>query len=80
MGENMDMIKAVDQTVYLTEKECSYRRMFEAFLDKKGVVSNRIMETGSVDMIKKYVSFGLGYSLVPSITLKDEKEKKDLNV
>ena len=68
------------QTVYLTEKECSYRILFEDYLNGQGIVKQHVMETGSVDMIKQYVSFGLGYSMVPSITVEKEKDSKDLNV
>lgn len=74
------MHKKNHQTVYLTEKNCSYRIMFEDFLNERGVIKQHTMETGSVDMIKQYVSFGLGYSMVPSITVENESENSDLEV
>lgn len=79
-NNGIDILHKSHQTIYLTEKECSYRMMFEDFLNNQGVIRQHIMETGSVDMIKQYVSFGLGYSMVPSVTVRDEKDKKGLEV
>jgi len=76
----METLHKKNQTVYLTEKECSYRIMFEDFLNARGVVKQHTMETGSVDMIKQYVSFGLGYSMVPSVTVENETDSSDLTV
>lgn len=70
-GKGLELMADKNQTVYLTEKECSYRGAFEQFLDQKGIVKHRYMETGSVEVIKQYVACGLGYSFVPSVTLRD---------
>lgn len=69
-----EMFYETNNTIYLTEKGCTYRNVFESYLNEKNAIWDRIIETGSVDMIKQYVSFGLGYSLVPSITVRDENE------
>jgi DNA-binding transcriptional LysR family regulator len=66
---SIDFIYEPTHTVYLTEKDCSYRKVFEDYLDDKGVIRQQIMETGSVDIIKQYVSLGLGYSMIPTIAL-----------
>jgi len=68
------------QTIYLTEKDCSYRLLFEQFLNEEGVNKQHVMETGSVDLIKQYVSIGLGFSMVPSVTVEREKDRAGLNV
>lgn len=68
------------QTIYLTEKECSYRILFETFLNEQGIVKQHVMETGSVDMIKQYVSFGLGFSMIPSVTVEKDEDSKGLSV
>ena len=54
--------------------------MFEDFLNERGVVKQHTMETGSVDMIKQYVSCGLGYSMVPSVTVESEFKHDGLEV
>lgn len=74
----IDMLYEHNHTVYLTEKGCSYRKMFEAYLIDKDAIWDRIIETGSIDMIKQYVSIGLGYSLVPSITVRDEDKRLNI--
>ncbi|MGL6107842.1 LysR family transcriptional regulator [Romboutsia sp.] len=74
----IDMLYEHNHTVYLTEKGCSYRKVFEAYLIEKDAIWDRIIETGSIDMIKQYVSIGLGYSLVPSITVKDEGKRLNI--
>lgn len=67
-------------TVYLTEKECTYRRAFENYLDLKGILKHQTMETGSVEVIKQYVSCGLGYSFVPSVTVRDPQNLEKLEI
>ncbi|MCT4507798.1 MAG: LysR family transcriptional regulator [Tepidibacter sp.] len=79
-NNKIDILHKSNQTIYLTEKGCSYRMMFEDFLNNQGIIPEHIMETGFVDMIKQYVSFGLGYSMVPTITVTDEKDKEELEV
>lgn len=67
----LELLDNIHQTIYLTEKDCSYRKLFDDFLNKNNVTRHHTMETSSVDMIKQYVSFGLGYSLVPNITVRE---------
>jgi DNA-binding transcriptional LysR family regulator len=63
-------------TVYFTEAACSYRKLFEQYLDEEGREILQSMETGSVDLIKQYVGLGLGYSMVPSVTITNEDRTK----
>jgi len=79
-GSDMGIVHKSNQTVYLTEKDCSYRLMFEDYLNKNDIIKYNVMETGSVDLIKQYVSFGQGYSLVPSITVKEPREQEGLEL
>jgi DNA-binding transcriptional LysR family regulator len=78
--QTMDFLLCEDHTVYLTEKDCSYRSLFEHYLDKEGYERKQVMETGSVDMIKQYVALGLGYSMVPSISLQSKEDKNTLEI
>lgn len=70
-GRDMTLMQDKTQTVYMTEKECTYRKAFEHFLDQNGITKHQTMETGSVEVIKQYVACGLGYSFVPEITVRD---------
>ena len=63
------------QTVYFTEQGCSYRGIFERYIDEEGVSTQQVMETGSTDLIKQYVGLGLGFSMVPAITLNKQDEE-----
>lgn len=79
-NSTLDSIHNRNQTVYLTEKVCPYRRMFEEYLDDNKINPQSIMETSSVDLIKQYVSFGLGFSLLPNITVRKKEEETRLTI
>lgn len=79
-GRGIEHIHNPNQTIYFTEEGCSYRKLFEKYLDEQGVVRNRIMETSSVDVIKQHVSCGLGYSMIPMVTVGQERENNSLEV
>lgn len=72
LGYELEDMYHEHKTVYLTERGCTYRLLFERYLDEKGIQIYQTMETGSIDLIKQHVGFGLGYSMIPSATLKDE--------
>lgn len=67
-------------TIYMTEKECTYRRAFEQLLSDRGIEKRHVMETGSVEVIKQYVGCGLGYALVPEVTTRDAISKEKLEI
>lgn len=79
-GMNESMMGDRHYTVYLTEKECTYRIAFENYLDLRGILKHQTMETGSVEVIKQYVSCGLGYSFVPSVTVQDPQSLEKLEI
>ncbi len=53
-------------------KGCGYREIFQNHLEKKGIQTENILETGSVEVIKQWVSQGIGISFIPTITVRDE--------
>lgn len=67
-------------TIYMTEKECTYRRAFEQLLSERGIEKRHVMETGSVEVIKQYVGCGLGYALVPEVTTRDGISNEKLHI
>lgn len=55
-----------------TLRGCSYRKIFQDFLDKQNITSKNTIETDSLEVIKQYVLCGVGVSLLPVITVKEE--------
>lgn len=58
--------------VLYTLKGCSYREIFEGLLQDKGIQTENIIETDSVEVIKQYVLCGIGISFLPTITVQKE--------
>lgn len=73
-GISLDAIPK-ELAVFLTEKGCSYRYIFEHSLKINGISSNNIMETWSIETIKRSVMNGIGISFLPLITVYDEQQK-----
>jgi DNA-binding transcriptional LysR family regulator len=59
-------------SIFLTEKGCSYRYIFEHALKSRGVQSNNVMETWSVETIKNCVMNGIGMSFLPLVAVSQE--------
>lgn len=58
--------------IFLTEKGCSYRYLFEHALKKNGVISENRIETWSIETIKRCVMNGIGMSYLPEIVVREE--------
>lgn len=79
-GDGIESMHKKNQTIYLTEKDCTYRKMFENYLSDNRIVKQHTMETGSVEVIKQYIACGLGYSLVPQVTVRDDLSKERFEI
>lgn len=77
-GEQYEYIQKEGQHVFLTEKNCSYRSIFERLLDEQGISKDQALEIGSVNLIKQYVGLGMGFAMIPSFALESEKDKNVL--
>lgn len=62
------------------EKECSYRTMFEEYLDERRIVPSQTMELWSVEAMKRCVMSGLGIACLPLMTVNDEIKEGKLKV
>jgi DNA-binding transcriptional LysR family regulator len=62
------------------EKECSYRTMFESYLQERGIVPSHTMELWSIEAIKRCVMSGLGVAYLPLVTVNDEINEGRLKV
>lgn len=66
---------------FITNEEgCSYRSMFEKYLAAHKLPKFQTMELWSLEAIKQSVMSGLGFSVLPYITVKNEVEKGLLNI
>lgn len=66
---------------FITNEEgCSYRSMFENYLIANELPSFQTMELWSLEAIKQSVMSGLGFSVLPYITVKNEVEKGSLTI
>lgn len=68
------------ETFILTEKNCSYRRIFEENLLASGICPNIFIEVGNTEMIKKFVEANLGITVLPQFTLIEELAEKKLQI
>ncbi|MFJ7471324.1 LysR family transcriptional regulator [Peribacillus frigoritolerans] len=66
---------------FITNEEgCSYRTMFERYLLKHEMDYFQTMELWSIEAIKQIVMSGLGFSVLPYITVKEEVESGKLKI
>ncbi len=68
------------ETYILTERNCSYRRVFEDHMLYSGSRLNVFLEIGNTEIIKKFVRAGLGITLLPHFTITEELMDKKLTV
>jgi DNA-binding transcriptional LysR family regulator len=66
---------------FITNEEgCSYRTMFETYLLKHDICNFQTMELWSIEAIKKIVMSGIGFSVLPYITIKEEVDSGKLKI
>lgn len=70
-----DMLPEETQMLLYTEKECTYQMEYNRYLQHHHYSPLNILETASVEAIKKYVINGLGVSYLPYYSVIDEAEK-----
>jgi DNA-binding transcriptional LysR family regulator len=66
------------QMILYTEKECDYRQIFSSYLKSHNFYPTNILETGSVEAIKKYISYGLGISYLPYYSVMEDAAQNKL--
>lgn len=67
--------KGASRTILVFRHGCSYRARFEEWLHHEGIISENIMEFGTLDGIIGCVSAGMGISLLPRSVV--DKHMKD---
>lgn len=66
------------QTVLYTERLCSYKSVFDEYLKYKQMDVKESMDFQSIEAIKQCVRSGLGISMVPYFSVKEELESHKL--
>ncbi|EEG56495.1 putative HTH-type transcriptional regulator GltR [[Clostridium] asparagiforme DSM 15981] len=59
-----------DVTFLLTEPGCPYRRQFELFCSKNGIVPHVLMEADSIEGIRTFARSGLGVGILPDFAVR----------
>ncbi len=70
-----DFIPEENQMVLFTEKECTYRQSFDTYLKSHKYYPVNIVETQSVEAIKKFILNNLGMACLPFYAIEDEIAK-----
>ena len=69
---NINLKDIKDDTYILTEKNCSYRTVFEKQLNKVRVSPNIFLEIGNTEVIKRFVTANLGITVLPEFAVAEE--------
>lgn len=72
--------KNTDYFFITNEEGCSYRTMFEKYLLKHDISEFQTMELWSIEAIKQMVMSGIGFSVLPYSTVKEEVESGKLKI
>ncbi len=75
-----DLLPERTQMVLYTEKECTYRQEYERYMTMLKYNPTNVLETASVEAIKKYVVNGLGVSYLPRYAVREEAQKGLLRI
>jgi DNA-binding transcriptional LysR family regulator len=68
------------QTLLLSKVDCSYRRLLESELRRHGVQPRAILDFNSVAAIKECLVQGLGISVLPQVTVRDDVSSGRLTI
>jgi DNA-binding transcriptional LysR family regulator len=60
------------QTLLLATSDCSYRRTFEGILAQAGSLPPIGVECGSLEAVKRFAAAGLGVTVLPEISAREE--------
>lgn len=70
--DSLSIYDIADETFLLTEKNCSYRKLFVNYLQTLGITPKIFLEIGNTEIIKKFVEADLGIAVLPYFTLIEE--------
>ncbi|MBN9655436.1 LysR family transcriptional regulator [Halobacillus sp. GSS1] len=76
--EQINIRRIEDETLILTEKDCSYRNMLEGLLKKRAVEPRSVISFTSLEAIKQCVIDELGIAMLPEMTVAGELKNGSL--
>ena len=68
----------VGAQILLTEPGCNYRLMFERELAEAGATPAATLEFDGVEAVKQCVAAGMGFAMLPAVTVEAELERGEL--
>lgn len=82
--ESIVLISPVDNmhtsdTILFTEDTCSYKTMFETYLREQQIEVKDSLSFSSLEAIKQCVMYGIGISMLPYFSVKDDLDSHKLN-
>lgn len=82
--EKMILIRPLERgnhtdTVLYTERACSYKSVFNNYLDDKQMEVKESLDFQSIEAIKQCVKCGLGISMLPYFSVKEELKNNQLS-
>lgn len=77
-SRNVDVRELETERVILLERGASIRRVTDQFFDRVGIKPNLALESNDIDFIKLMVARGIGFSLLPPWTAREEVAAKTL--
>ena len=70
----------LSECLIVNEEECSYRKMFEKYLEERGITPSHTMKLWSVEAMKRCVMSGLGIACLPLMAVNEEIKEGKLKV
>lgn len=70
----------LSECLIVNEEQCSYRKMFEEYLEERGIIPSHTMKLWSVEAMKRCVMSGLGIACLPLIAVNEEIKEGKLKV
>lgn len=77
---DVDLEDLKKQKFVLTEPNCQYRKIIEAFFEKNGIEPDILMESASIEAIIKIVADGLGLAYLPELVANENPRIKQLHL
>ncbi len=73
------LVETISNSTFLsTQQGCSYRSLFDSYMQEHGVAPKASLEFWSIEAIKQSVMCGLGLSILPSFSVASEMKEGKL--
>lgn len=80
MNSRMSIQDLEGECIILPKQDCSYRMTFEQMLAEKRVRTASIIEMNSIEAIKQCVIRGVGITIIPEISIREEARQGKLAI